>query len=320
MNKLLINEEPLLIIPSLARTIGLNESIILQQIHYWLQKSQHTFEGVSWIYNTYEGWQKQFPFWSISTIRRAITSLERQGFIVTSNFNKMKIDNTKWYRLQYELVEELSTHDCSESDSTLSVQNEQSNNQVEQFICSIRTDDSSKLNKPLPEITSESTSDTFNYKKDKASEPQECPFHFYEQNGFGTIGSHMHQKISLVRRDMSDEMIIEAMKFAVEKGIKNWRYVEAIIRDWMKKGYKSVEDITTGQVAYKKKQRSIQSSYQTSNNGRKNIRREIVPEWLANPQEQTKPSPIDIQFETEKKQLQARLDTYKVEKKQPISV
>jgi hypothetical protein len=35
MSKLLLDEQPLLIMPKLATKIGLNESIIVQQIHYW---------------------------------------------------------------------------------------------------------------------------------------------------------------------------------------------------------------------------------------------------------------------------------------------
>lgn len=34
---ILYDEKPLVISPKLARTIGLNEAIIVQQIHYWLQ-------------------------------------------------------------------------------------------------------------------------------------------------------------------------------------------------------------------------------------------------------------------------------------------
>ncbi|SDN86290.1 hypothetical protein SAMN05443253_12225 [Bacillus sp. OK048] len=36
MSRLLINEGPVKIIPSLATKIGLNEAVVLQQIHYWL--------------------------------------------------------------------------------------------------------------------------------------------------------------------------------------------------------------------------------------------------------------------------------------------
>jgi hypothetical protein len=41
MSRLLINESPIMIIPSLAAKIGLNEAVVLQQIHYWLGISKH---------------------------------------------------------------------------------------------------------------------------------------------------------------------------------------------------------------------------------------------------------------------------------------
>jgi hypothetical protein len=61
MSTLLINEAPLMIVPSLAVEIGLNEAVVLQQIHYWLNISKHKIKGKKWVYNTYEDWQKQFP-------------------------------------------------------------------------------------------------------------------------------------------------------------------------------------------------------------------------------------------------------------------
>ncbi len=38
MAKLLLNEQPLVVLPELACKIGLNEAIILQQLNYWLHK------------------------------------------------------------------------------------------------------------------------------------------------------------------------------------------------------------------------------------------------------------------------------------------
>ena len=45
MSKLLINERPIMILPTLAVKIGLNESIMLQQVHYWLLTSSHEKKG-----------------------------------------------------------------------------------------------------------------------------------------------------------------------------------------------------------------------------------------------------------------------------------
>ena len=38
MSRLLLEDEPLVVLPKLATVIGLNEAIILQQLHYWLEK------------------------------------------------------------------------------------------------------------------------------------------------------------------------------------------------------------------------------------------------------------------------------------------
>ena len=106
MSRLLIKENPVMIIPSLAVKIGLNEAVVLQQIHYWLGISKHRIEGRIWVYNTYEEWQKQLPFWSVSTIKRTILSLEMKGLLLSANFNAMKMDKTKWYSIDYEKLQE----------------------------------------------------------------------------------------------------------------------------------------------------------------------------------------------------------------------
>ncbi len=64
MSSLLIQEVPLMVLPTLATKIGLNEAMFLQQLHYWIDRSKYEMEGHRWIYNTIEDWCKQFPFWS----------------------------------------------------------------------------------------------------------------------------------------------------------------------------------------------------------------------------------------------------------------
>lgn len=109
MKSLLLDEQPLLIMPKLATKIGLNESIALQQIHYWLEinkKANKNFrDGRFWTFNSYAEWEKQFPFWSSRTIQRSITNLEKMKLVITGNYNKLKIDRTKWYSIDYKVVE-----------------------------------------------------------------------------------------------------------------------------------------------------------------------------------------------------------------------
>src|SRR5579862_7435599 len=108
---LLINEPPLQVLPTLARRIGLNEAIVLQQVHYWLnpQFNKNFFEERYWVHNTVTQWQQQFAFWSKKTIKRTIANLEESGLLisfVTRNFKK-----TKYYTLNYELLNRINLLD-----------------------------------------------------------------------------------------------------------------------------------------------------------------------------------------------------------------
>ena len=107
MSKLLINENPIMIQPTLVMKLGLNQAIIIQQVHYWLVKSPHIKDGKRWIYNTYKDWKQQFPFWSEKTIMRTFLALEEEGYVISANYNRMKIDKTKWYTIDYDKLAEI---------------------------------------------------------------------------------------------------------------------------------------------------------------------------------------------------------------------
>lgn len=107
MSRLLINENPLQVLPTLACAIGLNEAVILQQVHYWMNSSRHTYDGRRWVYNSVPNWQKQFPFWSESTVKRALLSLEKQGMVISANYNRDPRDQSKWYSINYDALSAL---------------------------------------------------------------------------------------------------------------------------------------------------------------------------------------------------------------------
>jgi hypothetical protein len=134
VNKLLIDDYPVQVLPKLAKEVGLNEAILLQQLHYWLNnKSAKFIDGKKWIYNTYEDWEKQFPFWSNATIRRTVNSCEKQKLILTANYNKAGFDKTKWYTVNYEEVNRMSRRVAQNEQTSCSkradgvAQNEQTN-------------------------------------------------------------------------------------------------------------------------------------------------------------------------------------------------
>jgi hypothetical protein len=115
MSRLLIEEPPLQVLPTLAAKIGLNEAIALQQLHYWLihtnrdgERTAHFRDGRWWVYNSYEQWQRQFPFWSARTVRRVFTSLESKRVALSEQLDLNERDARKWYTIDYEALESLS--------------------------------------------------------------------------------------------------------------------------------------------------------------------------------------------------------------------
>jgi hypothetical protein len=107
-SKLLWDEPPFVFQPTLARLLGLNESIMLQQIHYWLHRGYgKEHDGEMWIYNSISQWEAQVSFLSRKQIRYALERLEDRGMVVTGQYNQKKFDRTKWYRIDYSAVRDI---------------------------------------------------------------------------------------------------------------------------------------------------------------------------------------------------------------------
>ena len=141
-----------------AGTLGLNEAIIINQISYWNEinkKSGNNFkDGYYWTYNTYEKWSKSdFPYWSADTIRKTITALEEIGVIIsTDKYNSYKIDNTKWYRVDYDKLQEIIN--IVEEKETQVTQEEYESCDC---VCESYIDGHGNVHKPIPENTTENT-------------------------------------------------------------------------------------------------------------------------------------------------------------------
>lgn len=101
-SNLLIDDEPLQVLPKLAVAIGLDEAIVVQQLHYWLnpkRKSGKIIDGRRWVYNTYAEWRTtNFPFWSEIHIKRIFLILEKCGIIVSCQ-PEGRFSRRKYYRL-----------------------------------------------------------------------------------------------------------------------------------------------------------------------------------------------------------------------------
>ncbi len=124
MSNLLLDERPLIVLPSLAAMLNsLDEAVILQQIHYWIEKKQNYREGRYWVYNSMENWMRQFPWIkSRTTLTRYFNNLEKKGLLITGNYNKAGFDKTKWYTIDYSTLSDFEQRlyrTCTTSDQNL---------------------------------------------------------------------------------------------------------------------------------------------------------------------------------------------------------
>ena len=114
---MLLNDPPEFFNPRLAVEIGLNESIVLQKIHYWIVNNERNginyHEGRYWTFNSIKKWRDDFfPWWSVDTVKRTFKSLENKELLIVGNFNKKGYDKTKWYTINYQ---KLYSNHCNNS-------------------------------------------------------------------------------------------------------------------------------------------------------------------------------------------------------------
>lgn len=112
MSMYLFDEQPIVANKTLAREIGLNEALILQQINYWIEinkkSGKNYHDGKYWTYNSIRAWQENdFDYMSFDTVKRTFSKLEKAGYLLVGNYNKDPRDKTKWYTINNDKLEEL---------------------------------------------------------------------------------------------------------------------------------------------------------------------------------------------------------------------
>ncbi|MFF2793972.1 DnaD domain protein [Lysinibacillus xylanilyticus] len=120
---------------------------------------------------------------------------------------------------------------------------------------------------------------------------------FYEDNGFGSLAAHVSFKIGRWIDDLSEGLVIHAMKRAVENNVLRWNYVEKILRDWTNKKLKTIEEVEADKHRFEAKKQQRQQRTHRSN---LQVRKEVVPEWFHQRHENVEQA---IDFEAERQKI-----------------
>ena len=104
MSRLLINENPLVISPTLVMELGSFEAAaFLQQLHFWVGVSQHYFNGRPWVYNnTDQCVEMMRGTVSKRSIERIISDLKKRQLIIVDRLHTNKWNKTNFFTIDYE--------------------------------------------------------------------------------------------------------------------------------------------------------------------------------------------------------------------------
>lgn len=112
---LLTGDYPIIASPTLAKAYGLATATFLQKLHYCLQSSNtKTNMGKKYWYHTLADWVKTIGIYSVSTIKRSIALLKKEGIIIVKKLSASQWVQTNSYAINYQKLEELFSPQVAE--------------------------------------------------------------------------------------------------------------------------------------------------------------------------------------------------------------
>jgi hypothetical protein len=94
--------------PEIAKKYGLPEAIFLHNLCFWQltnERNERNFHhGRYWTYNSCKAFTETFIYFSERQIERILKSLINQKCIVSGNYNKLRMDRTKWYSVEDRII------------------------------------------------------------------------------------------------------------------------------------------------------------------------------------------------------------------------
>ena len=198
-------------------TGDINTALILNQAIYY---SSITKRKDGFFYKTYREWEEETGL-SQYQVSRSVKKLENMDLLETK-LKRAEGSPTLHYKV---LMDELQNSIIKKLNNGLSrnliIENEET---------------SQTRTKTYTETYTSSSSNAFA---------------FYENN-FGMMSPFISQNIEHWIDDLSEELVIEAMKIAL-KNNKQFNYAEGILRDWHKRNIRTIDDVKAAEKEFKNK-------------------------------------------------------------------
>ncbi|PKE66672.1 hypothetical protein CW674_01055 [Macrococcoides caseolyticum] len=113
--------------------------------------------------------------------------------------------------------------------------------------------------------------------KTKRETTRPSSFDIFEQGGYGYLDPITMQKLFAWIDDFGDEgdsIVSKALDVGIEAGIKNYKYVNGILRNWHNKGFKTTAEIDANEIARQTKDNNqVKPNVQTTKRSPEEIAR-----------------------------------------------
>ena len=224
----------------LIKLLGLEEAIILGELaseyEFWNKRGELQ-DG--FFYSTIENIEKNTTL-SVHKQRKALNNLKEKGLIEI----KVKgIPAKRYIKIIEKQVYELLSFQF--------VKNSQTSLSNFEYTVSEKLSGNNNINNNKIIVVDKENEKSQEYLDEINTEPKKVLL-FYEQN-IGLLSPFILEDIEEYQKQISEELIIEAIKRAVESGKRNWRYAKGILNNWLSQNIKTLPEVEQNENEYRNK-------------------------------------------------------------------
>lgn len=88
---------------SIAQKYGILEAVLFNHFAFWIAKNKannaNFFDGKYWTYNSVNALLEIFPYCTRRKLQYALEKMQKEGLLISGNYNKSAYDRTLWYAL-----------------------------------------------------------------------------------------------------------------------------------------------------------------------------------------------------------------------------
>lgn len=246
----------------------------------------------------------------LNTVRLAMNTFERYGMIEKSEEGAFRITNWEYHQ-NIDGMEKIKLQNRERKRKQRAKEKEKKllkNNSHVTVRDSHATDIDREIEEDIDkELDREK--DVEEEKKPKV-EKEVKAFDFYQSNGFGLLNSHISDEMGAFIDDFKhngDDIVIAAMKIAIDRNNISWGYTKGVLRNWINANLNSFEEVR----AYEK--RKLQQ-YQSRHNNQYQSK-EKTPEWLIKQKngetsKESSTTETSEDFEKRKAQLEREVNSF----------